>query len=91
MKNNRYQNYFLGFGLVVLAIMLTQLDYAEVWRGVGQAGYWFLAVVVLWAFLYVFNTATWWLIIKGVQTPRRNEKVPDSQTQSVLRVRRLRL
>ena len=63
MKNQRYQNCFLGFGLVVLAIMVTQLDYDEVWQGISQTGYWFAAVVVLWAFLYIFNTTAWWLII----------------------------
>ena len=47
----KYQNAFFIFGLVVLAIMLTQLDYREVWSGVTRAGYWFLAVVALWAFL----------------------------------------
>ncbi len=63
---NKYQNAFLAFGLLVLAIMITQLDFAEVWQGLRHAGYWFAAVVVLWAFLYVFNTASWYLIIKGV-------------------------
>ena len=61
----KYQNAFLIFGLVVLAIMLTQLDYREVWSGLTRAGYWFLAVVALWAFLYIFNAGAWWVIIKS--------------------------
>lgn len=61
----KYQNAFFIFGIVVLGIMLTQLDYREVWNGVTRAGYWFLAVVVLWAFLYLFNTAAWWVIIRS--------------------------
>ena len=71
----KYQNGFFIFGLVVLAIMLTQLDYIEVWHGVTRAGYWFLAVVALWFFLYFFNTAAWWVIIKS-QKPE--EKMPFS-------------
>ena len=59
----KYQNWFLLFGVAVLAVMLTQLNYAEVGQGVAHAGYWFLAVVALWAFLYLFNAATWWLIV----------------------------
>ena len=51
----KYQNGFFLFGIVVLVIMVTQLDFAEVWRGLQHAGYWFFAVVVLWAFLYIFN------------------------------------
>jgi uncharacterized membrane protein YbhN (UPF0104 family) len=59
----KYQNAFFLFGLTVLLIMLTQLDYAEVWVNVCHAGYWFVAVVVLWFFLYLFNTAAWKIII----------------------------
>lgn len=61
----KYQNGFLIFGLVVLALMVSQLDFKEVWEGIQRAGYWFLAVVLLWAFLYIFNTGAWWVIIKS--------------------------
>lgn len=64
---SRYQNAFLLFGLAVLVVMLLQLDYGEMWHGVSHAGYWFVAVVALWAFLYVFNTTAWMLIIKSTQ------------------------
>ena len=77
----KYQNAFFIFGLVVLGIMLTQLDFREVWNGVTRAGYWFLAVVVLWAFLYLFNTAAWWVIIKSqeeVAPPSAPVKAPPS-------------
>jgi hypothetical protein len=62
----KYQNGFFIFGLIVLIIMVTQLDFAQVWAGLKHAGYWFFAVVALWMFLYVFNTSAWYLIIKGV-------------------------
>ena len=61
----KYQNGFFIFGLVVLAVMVSQLDFAEVWRGLTHAGYWFFAVVALWAVLYLFNTLSWWMIIKS--------------------------
>ena len=61
----KYQNAFFIFGLVVLAIMVTQLDYRQVWEGVTHAGYWFLAVILLWGFLYIFNTGAWWSIIRS--------------------------
>ena len=61
----KYQNGFFLFGIVVLAVMVTQLDFKEVWSGLCRAGYWFFAVIVLWAFLYVFNTATWYIIIRS--------------------------
>lgn len=61
----KYQNGFFIFGLSVLIIMITQLDYASVLKGLQHAGYWFFAVLFLWAFLYLFNTAAWWLIIRS--------------------------
>lgn len=61
----KYQNGFLIFGLVVLAIMVSQLDFKEVWQGICHAGYWFFAVIALWLFLYIFNTATWYIIIRS--------------------------
>ena len=65
LSKNKYQNIFFIFGLVVLTIMVTQLDFAEVWKGLRHAGYWFFAVVGLWAVLYIFNTAAWYIIIKS--------------------------
>ena len=65
LSKNKYQNIFFIFGIVVLTIMVTQLDFAEVWKGLRHAGYWFFAVVALWAVLYIFNTAAWYIIIKS--------------------------
>lgn len=70
----KYQNGFFIFGIVVLIIMLTQMDYAEVWDGLQRAGYWFFAVIALWAVLYVLNTASWYIIIKSGS----KEKLPFS-------------
>jgi hypothetical protein len=59
----KYQNAFFIVGLSILGLMITQLDFAEAYLGICRAGYWFLAVVMLWAVLYIFNTAAWWIII----------------------------
>lgn len=64
--SKKYQNGFFIFGLAVLVVMVTQLDFAEVWQGVKRAGYWFPAVVALWALLYVLNTSAWYIIIKSL-------------------------
>lgn len=69
----KYQDAFFVFGVIVLGVMVTQLDFAQVWQGLKHAGYWFVAVMVLWAALYALNTAAWYLIIKGVcQQPSVN-------------------
>jgi len=71
----KYQNGFLIFGLVVLAIMVSQLNFKEVWQGIQHAGYWFAAVVALWLFLYCFNTFTWYIIIHSGLPKKDDSKV----------------
>ncbi len=61
----RYRNAFFVFGIVVLGIMVTQLDFAQVYASLRRAGYCFPAIVLLWAFLYLFNTASWYAIIRS--------------------------
>lgn len=62
----KYQNAFFLLGMAILIIMVAQLDFNEVWNGLCHAGYWSVAVIVLWAFLYIFNTASWYIIINSV-------------------------
>lgn len=61
----KHQNIFFLFGFLLLGLMATQLDFAEVWQGLTHAGYWFVAILGLWVFLYMFNTAAWQLIINA--------------------------
>lgn len=70
----KFQNGFFIFGIVVLAIMITQLDFAQVWQGLKHAGYWFFAVLALWTGLYGFNAGAWYLIIKGVCNQKENNE-----------------
>ncbi len=73
--SKKFQNIFFTFGLVVLSIMVYNLDFNDAWQKIQHAGYWFFAVVVLWAFLYIFNTAAWFTIIRsqihGVEERRK--------------------
>ncbi len=72
--NKKYQNAFFLFGIVVLVVMVTQLDFTKVWWGLLHAGYWFFAVVALWAFLYIINTASWYIIIRSQEKPEETER-----------------
>lgn len=71
---NRYKNIFLVFGLAVLGFMVSQLDFAEAWNSLQRAGYCFPAIIVLWAFLYLFNTTSWLTIIRSQQGNSSNIK-----------------
>lgn len=61
----KYNNIFFILGVVMLIIMILQLDFDEVWQGITHAGYWFGAVVGLWALLYIMNTAAWHAILRS--------------------------
>ena len=80
--SKKAQNFFLLFGLSVLGVMVYQLDYQEAWQGMCHAGYWFVAVVVLWAFLYIFNASSWYIII-------RSDGSPETRTLSFSYIYRL--
>lgn len=71
----KYRNIFFIFGLVAIGIMLWKFDpdYAELWRNIKSAGYWFPAVIILWAFIYLLNTWSWFSIINDGEN---KSKVP---------------
>ncbi len=62
----KLDNIFFCIGIIAFAIMAMQLDLQEVIDGVKRAGYWFPAVVALWALLYIINTASWNSIIRAL-------------------------
>lgn len=77
----KYQNGFFIFGITVLLIMVTQLDFAQVWAGLQRAGHWFVAVIVLWFFLYMFNTSAWYIIINSQEEQSKNRISPDLSSE----------
>lgn len=73
----KYQNAFFVFGMAVLGIMVSQLDFAQVRTVVSQAGYWFAAAVFLWLFLYMINTTAWYIIIKNTGATSKEQQHKD--------------
>lgn len=71
--NKKYQNGFFIFGIAVLVLMVSQLDFAQVWDGLQRAGYWFFAVIVLWMFLYIFNAGAWYIIINSTISSNKED------------------
>jgi HAD superfamily hydrolase (TIGR01509 family) len=70
MKNS-YRNLFILFGIAAIAVMLFtfDMDYRELWANIHRAGYWFFAVIGIWLIIYLFNTLTWFLIIRNGERP----------------------
>lgn len=71
--NRWLRNAFFAIGLVSIAVMLCLFDmpWAEVWQHVCGAGYWFVAIVLLWLPIYMINAVAWQLIINDGEEGNR--------------------
>lgn len=64
---NKTRNIFFAFGLIAIVVMLFtfKVSFKQLWDDITHAGYWLLAILSLWTFLYVMNALTWRTIIRG--------------------------
>lgn len=63
--SRKWNNIFFVFGIAALILMTAGIDMDEALKALKSASYRFPAVMVLWALLYIFNTASWYLIINA--------------------------
>lgn len=63
----KYRNLFLAFGIVAVVIMLFTFDvsYTELWDNLKHAGFYLPLVLVLWLFIYLINTLSWYIIVRS--------------------------
>jgi dTDP-glucose pyrophosphorylase len=68
--SNKFRNIFFFIGLAAVVIMVLTLDvsFAELWQQILHAGYWLVAIIVMWLGLYCMNALTWRTIIRGSGT-----------------------
>lgn len=57
----RLNNIFFALGLIAVVVMLITFDvsFTELWRCICRAGYWIVAILGLWIFLYIMNAMAW--------------------------------
>lgn len=62
---NRVRNILFCVGLTAVIVMLLTFDvsWSALWANILRAGYWLVAIVVLWVVLYAMNTVTWRIIL----------------------------
>ena len=60
--NSRLRNIFLVFGIVAVVVMLFTFDisYEELLANLRRAGIYLPLVLLLWVFIYLINTASWY-------------------------------
>lgn len=65
--NSMYRNIFLVFGVAAVVVMLFTFDvsYAELWANLQRAGFYLPLVLLLWLFIYLINTLSWYIIISS--------------------------
>ncbi len=68
---NKYRNIFLAFGIVAVLIMIFtfDMDYQELWANLKRAGVYLPLVLLLWLFVYLINTTSWYIIIRSGGKP----------------------
>ena len=66
MKNS-YRNIFLAFGIIAVLIMIFtfDMDYQELWANLKRAGIYLPLILLLWLFVYLINTTSWYIIIRS--------------------------
>ena len=65
--NSRLRNIFLVFGIVAVVVMLFtfEISYEELLANLRRAGIYLPLVLLLWVFIYLINTASWYIIIRS--------------------------
>lgn len=69
---NKAMNVFLAAGIVAIAVMLFTFDvsYREIWENLKRAGWWFIAVLLIWIPIYLLNACSWNAIINNGVRPK---------------------
>lgn len=64
---NKYRNIFLAFGILAVIVMVFTFDmnYQELWSNLKRAGIYLPLVLLLWLFVYLINTLSWYIIIRS--------------------------
>lgn len=65
--SSKFRNIFLIFGLVAVVIMLFTFDvsYDDLLANLRRAGFYLPLVLLLWLFVYMINTFSWYIILRS--------------------------
>lgn len=65
MSRSRVRTIFMIFGIIAVGVMLYSFDmpYDELLENLRRAGGYLPLILVLWVFVYLINTISWWVIL----------------------------
>lgn len=64
--NSKLRNIFFLIGLIAIVVMCFtfEVSFIDLWKYITTAGYWLVAILLLWLFLYMLNALSWRIILK---------------------------
>ena len=71
--HKKIMNIFLAVGVAAIVVMLCTFDvsYGEIWNNLKKAGWWFVAVLLIWIPIYVLNAWSWIVIINNGSSTKK--------------------
>ncbi|WP_106830556.1 lysylphosphatidylglycerol synthase transmembrane domain-containing protein [Parabacteroides pacaensis] len=63
-KTNLVRNVFFVIGIVVILIMIHSIGFDAIYRNLKQTGWWFVAIIGVWVFVYLINALSFHAIIR---------------------------
>jgi uncharacterized membrane protein YbhN (UPF0104 family) len=69
MKTNKYRNIFFVLGAIALCFMVYHIGWETIVGNVRLTGWWFAAIIGIWAVVYVMNAWSWRVILRDEHTP----------------------
>lgn len=63
-KSNLVRNIFFVIGIVVILVMIHSIGFDAIYRNLRETGWWFVAIIGVWIFVYLINAVSFHTIIQ---------------------------
>ncbi len=73
-KQNTYKTIFMIVGLAIFSYLVYNFGIDRILDNLQETGWWFVAIVATWGFVYLFNALSWSKIVKA-----KENKIPFAQ------------
>lgn len=71
-KSKIITNLFYLLGFIILAYMVSKIGIDVIWSNIRRTGWWFFAIIGIWAVVYLVNTFAFRIIIRDGSPESRN-------------------
>lgn len=71
-KTTLWRNLAFIFGISIFSFMIYKIGVDTIWDNIAKTGWWFVGIILVWALVYMVNTASWYVIVKD----NTDKKVP---------------